>query len=173
MWIENVSKVNVEKGFHHDAGPNSMVIRIQDPGVEFKPTKHAFKEEHRFEFLDIEEDGMTNLGEGVKVDVSEFGITQRQAEDIVMLLRRAYFNRMNVVVHCHAGLCRSGAVAEVGVEFGFVDVGNARSPNLLVKSSLRRALGWTYDSTEKPYHVRSTNPNAAPGVVGFIDDEPG
>lgn len=162
MWIENVSKANVEKAFHHDAGPNSMVIRIQDPGVPFLPTKHQFKEEHRFEFLDVEER-----------DHSTHAITQRQAEDLVMLLRRAYFNRMNVVVHCHAGMCRSGAVAEVGVEFGFVDVGNARTPNLMVKHFMRRALGWTYDSTETHYHVRSTNPNAAPEVVGFIEDEAG
>ena len=168
MWIENVSKVNVEKGFHHDAGPNSMVIRIQDPGVEFLPTKHTFKEEHRFEFLDIEIDGKCG-----NVDLSEFAITERQAEDLVMLLRRAHTNRMNVVVHCHAGLCRSGAVAEVGVEFGFDDVGNARTPNLMVKHFMRRALGWTYDSDEKHYHARATNPNAAPSVVGFIEDEPG
>lgn len=164
MWIENVSKANVEKGFHHDAGPNSMVIRIQDPGVEFLPTKHAFKEEHRFEFLDIDETETSSL--------AEFAITQRQAEDIVMLLRRAYFNRMNVVVHCHAGICRSGAVAEVGVEFGFEDVGNARTPNLMVKHYLRRALGWTYDTEEPPYHVRSTNPNVAESEVGFLEDEP-
>jgi predicted protein tyrosine phosphatase len=51
---------------------------------------------------------------------------------------------MNVVVHCMAGLCRSGAVAEVGVMMGFDDTERFRSPNLMVKHSLMRALGWTY-----------------------------
>jgi hypothetical protein len=57
---------------------------------------------------------------------------------------------MNVVVHCFAGICRSGAVAEVGVMMGFDDVGRTRIPNLLVKHRMMRALGWTYDDAEKP-----------------------
>jgi hypothetical protein len=57
---------------------------------------------------------------------------------------------MNVVVHCYAGICRSGAVCEVGVMMGFQDTGRFRSPNLLVKHGMMRALGWTYDTDEKP-----------------------
>ena len=52
---------------------------------------------------------------------------------------------MNVVVHCHAGVCRSGAVAEVGITMGFEDTGVFRAPNLMVKHKLMKALGMTYD----------------------------
>ena len=55
---------------------------------------------------------------------------------------------MNVIVHCHAGVCRSGAVAELGVMLGFKDTESFRSPNLLVKHKMMKALGWTYDENE-------------------------
>jgi protein tyrosine phosphatase len=71
----------------------------------------------------------------------EAKITATQAQEIVRLLKHALQNRMNVVVHCMAGLCRSGAVAEVGVMMGFDDTKRFRSPNLMVKHSLMRALG--------------------------------
>jgi hypothetical protein len=57
---------------------------------------------------------------------------------------------MNVVVHCHAGICRSGAVAEVGVMMGFADCERFRIPNLLVKHKMMRVLGWAYNANEKP-----------------------
>jgi rhodanese-related sulfurtransferase len=63
---------------------------------------------------------------------------------------------MNVVVHCHAGICRSGAVCEVGVMMGFTDCERFRAPNLLVKHKMMRVLGWTYDSEEKSYDVHGT-----------------
>ena len=55
---------------------------------------------------------------------------------------------MNVVVHCHAGVCRSGAVCEIGVMMGFDDCEVFRSPNLLVKHKMMKVLGWTYDENE-------------------------
>jgi hypothetical protein len=39
------------------------------------------------------------------------------------------------------GVCRSGAVAEVGVMMGFRDVGNWRAPNSMVKRKLMEQLG--------------------------------
>jgi len=48
---------------------------------------------------------------------------------------------MNVVVHCHMGVCRSGAVAEVGVMMGFRDTEKFRIPNLMVKKKLMEQLG--------------------------------
>jgi hypothetical protein len=55
---------------------------------------------------------------------------------------------MNVIVHCVAGVCRSGAVCEVGVMLGFDDTEAFRSPNLLVKHRMMKCLGWTYDADE-------------------------
>ena len=99
-------------------------------------------------FLDVEADGMTNLGDGEMIDLSEFAITDEQAAELVRLLQHALEHRMTVIVHCHAGVCRSGAVAEVGVMLGFDDAEAFRSPNLLVKHKMMRCLGMTYDENE-------------------------
>jgi len=146
-WIENVAAADVPSRFHHEAGENSMLIQIMDPAPSWWPTPaHNFKETHRFEFLDAEDaDGFPE----------EAKISDEQAAEIVRLLKHALDNKMNVVVHCYAGLCRSGAVAEVGVMMGFQDAERTRIPNLRVKQKLMRQLGWTYDSTEQPYDHNS------------------
>lgn len=147
-WIQNVSFSDIKQSRHIDAGPNSMLIQIVDPGMEFPEPVYLFKERHQFEFLDIEEDGLTNNGDGTWTDMSEFAITQEQAAELVRLLEHALDKRMNVVVHCVAGVCRSGAVCEVGVMMGFRDTEAFRSPNLLVKHRMMKYLGWTYDEDE-------------------------
>ena len=147
-WIQNVSMKDIKTGQHIEAGENSMLIQIVDPAYEFPTPLKQFKEVHQFEFLDIEKDGLTNDGSGNWIDMSEFAVTDEQAQEIVTLLQHALDNRMNVVVHCHAGVCRSGAVAEVGVMMGFSDSESFRSPNLLVKHKMMKSLGWTYDENE-------------------------
>lgn len=140
MWIQNVSMSDIRQGFHIDAGINSMLIQIVDPAYEFPTPKHQFRETHQFEFLDAErDDNFPN----------ECKITDEQAQELVRLLQHAKEQRMNVIVHCHAGVCRSGAVCEVGVMLGFKDTESFRSPNLLVKHRMMKALGWTYDEEEK------------------------
>ncbi len=141
-WIENVAAADIPLRFHHEAGPNSMLIQIMDPCPTWWPTPaHEFREIHKFEFMDVERDDKWP---------NEVKITQTQAEEIVRLLQHALDNRMNVVVHCMAGLCRSGAVAEVGVMMGFKDTEKTRIPNMRVKHRLMKQLGWTYDENEKP-----------------------
>ena len=139
---------DIKQGAHIEAGENSMLIQIVDPAYEFPTPLKTFKEVHQFEFLDIEKDGLTNDGSGNQIDMSEFAVTDEQAQQLVTLLQKALDNRMNVVVHCHAGVCRSGAVAEVGVMMGFSDSESFRSPNLLVKHKMMKSLGWTYDENE-------------------------
>jgi len=142
MWIENVAADDVPTGFHHDAGENSMLIQIMDIGTSWWPTpKHNFKEAHKFEFMDIEDKDLHS---------NELGITDAQAEDLVRLLKHAFDNRMNVVVHCFAGICRSGAVCEIGIMLGFQDTERFRCPNLRVKHKMMKILGWTYDTDEQP-----------------------
>lgn len=143
MWIQNVALADIPKGHHIDVGANAMLIQIVDPATEFPVPKHEFKEVHQFEFLDLENtDDMPGA--------EEFMITDEQAAQLVALLKRAQDNCMNVIVHCHAGICRSGAVAEVGVMMGFDDAQAFRAPNLRVKHKMMQQLGWTYDADEKP-----------------------
>ncbi len=141
-WIENVAAADVPMRYHHEAGENSMLIQIMDPCSSWWPTPaHDFKETHRFEFLDAEDkDGFPD----------EAKISDEQAAEIVRLLQHALNKKMNVVVHCMAGLCRSGAVTEVGVMMGFKDAERTRIPNLRVKHKMMKVLGWTYDEIEKP-----------------------
>lgn len=138
-WIENVSLRDIPTGRHHLAGENSMLIQIVDPAMEFPVPMHNFKETHQFAFLDLEKDD--KFGE-------EFKVTDEQAVELVRLLQHALDKRMNVVVHCVAGVCRSGAVCEVGVMMGFNDTEVFRSPNLMVKHKMMKVLGWTYDENE-------------------------
>ena len=136
-WIQNAAAADVANGLHKDAGINSMLIQITDPaGWRAKP-KHSFKEVHHFEFLDADdEDGFPD----------EAKIQDDQAQQIVALLVHALANNMNVIVHCMAGICRSGAVCEVGVMMGFDDTGRYRQPNVRVKTKLMRVNGWGYDA---------------------------
>lgn len=147
-WIQNVALSDIKKGHHIRVNENSVLIQIVDPGMEFPEPVYKFGAVHQFGFLDIEEDGLTNNGDGQWTDMSEFAITQHQADSLVLILKQALLNRSDVVVHCVAGVCRSGAVCEVGVMMGFDDTEAFRSPNLLVKHKMMKALGWTYDVDE-------------------------
>jgi predicted protein tyrosine phosphatase len=145
-WIENVAWDDVKNGWHSDMGPNAMLIQIMDPPGNFPVPKHLhmFKEIHQFDFLDIE-DG------DVKMDpnMGEFAINDEQATELVRLLQHALDNSMNVLVHCFAGICRSGAVVEVGTLLGFTATDRYRQPNLRVKHKMMRELGMYYDEDEK------------------------
>ena len=138
-FIENVSKKDIATGFHMDAGTNAMLIRIQDPATFFGciKHKHMFKEVHEFEFLDAE-DGDNFPDEAM--------ISDEQATQIIDLLLHAKEKHMNVVVHCHAGICRSGAVVEVAEMIGFTPSDRYRQPNLRVKRKMMQVLGLTYES---------------------------
>lgn len=146
MWIENCAAADMPRALHHDAGPNSMLISIRDPAAWIPEAKYPFKETHYFEFLDAEdEDGFPD----------EAKISREQAQQLVGLLQHALANRMNVVVHCTAGICRSGAVVEIGSMLGFTPVEKYRQPNLRVKHYMMDALGWGYDSDAD--HARNKN----------------
>lgn len=130
-WIENVAAIDVSNGFHFDAGSNSMLISIADPAGWRPSAKYEFKERHDFEFLDAEDsDGFPETSK----------ISDEQAKQLVNLLKYAIANRMNVVVSCVAGICRSGAVAEVGVMMGFTDTEKYRQPNIRVKQKMMKFL---------------------------------
>ncbi len=130
QWIQNVSKEDIRVGRHFDCGENSMLIAMLDPLEAFPRPYHTFKEVHQFEFHDVE------------TEVTDFvAISDEDAATIAALLKRALADKMQVVAHCHAGLCRSGAVAEVGIMMGFTDTDAVRMPNCLVKKKLLKALG--------------------------------
>lgn len=138
-WIENCAADDIPRSFHHDAGANSMLIQIMDPPGDFPTPKFKFKETHQFQFLDIEDED--------HADDPEMFISEAQAKELVRLLRHAHAHCMNVVVHCYAGVCRSGAVVEVGTHLGFDAVEKFRSPNTRAMRLMMAELGLPYDAT--------------------------
>ena len=128
-WITNISRASVISGYHYYPGQNAMLISIIDPDANPPTVYHSFKEKHTFAFWDINEADAENA------------ISDADAKEIAELLIKARDQQMNVVVHCTAGLCRSGAVTEAAVAFGLLnDTGVRRQPNTLVKGKLFNEL---------------------------------
>lgn len=143
MWIINIPGYYLPTGFHPDPGDNCILIQIGDPEIpgissanEFPIPLYQFKKTYQFRFLDMTDDNIDKLPSDLQEQYKSALITDEQADEIVSILVEAYDNRSNIVVHCSAGICRSGAVVEVGVMMGFDDIKDSRIPNLLVKKKL-------------------------------------
>ena len=158
-WIINVSRADVVNGNHLDPGEGGVLIQITDPDLEHPVPNHKFSQVHQFKFLDIEQDGNIRLGSYRETldDAAMFAITQDQADQLVEILQNALKTKSNVVVHCQAGVCRSGAVCEIGVMLGFEDREYFRAPNLLVKYKMMKKLGWLYPE-QQLQHTINGNP---------------
>lgn len=141
--IENVSWDDVKHGNHTNMGDNAILIQISDPASFFPEPKAAFRAIDKFEFLDAEDTDIERYGE-------EPLISNYQANKLVCILQNALADNMNVLVHCHAGICRSGAVVEVASMMGFTPTDRFRQPNLRVKRKMMQALGWTYEDEDTP-----------------------
>lgn len=122
-FIQNASLQDVRDGNHWDAGDGGILIQIVDPDMEFPVPKKLFDEVYRFKFLDLDVPGPQ-------------AISRDQANEIAKVVASAVKRDRNVIVHCHAGVCRSGAVAEFGCTLGMEDTMRFRAPNLLVKKML-------------------------------------
>ena len=71
-------------------------------------------------------------------------MTVKQAAELYEFLLMAYKNRCHVVVHCTAGLCRSGAVVEfLWRHFGYSEVTHVRLPNSHILNLLEDQGGFT------------------------------
>ncbi|MCP4437531.1 MAG: hypothetical protein GY810_01075 [Aureispira sp.] len=136
MWIQNVSFDDIKKG-NHRVSDSMMLIQIVDIDRNYPRALMDFDITVGYKFLDLEEKDVFTCDWDPKISVD-------QAKGILFNLLLAKERKMDVVVHCHMGVCRSGAVAEVGVMLGFEDAENWRQPNLLVKKRLMDILGWGY-----------------------------
>ncbi len=146
MWIINIPGYYLPTGFHLDPGENSVLIQIGDPDLDllngicsenkFPIPQHQFHKQYQFRFLDMTDDNLDKLSPELQERYRNALITDDQANEIMSILVDAYESKSNVIVHCSAGICRSGAVVEVGVIMGFEDISNSRMPNLLVKRKL-------------------------------------
>lgn len=134
MWIANYSLDAIRKGEHILPQNDTILIQICDPKQSFpkSPHKECFIKIYQLRFLDTNEENNIH------------SIQENDVELISEALNFAKDNCYNVIVHCHAGICRSGAVVEAGTLLGFtVPNGiNNRIPNTLVFNKLRKKLGF-------------------------------
>ena len=133
-FIENISLRDLLAGDHRNPGADAALIRIV--GVDdwdLAAPAFPFEHIHIFRFDDLDHDD----------DPAKFqrrGPQQRHADEILAALLDAHDQGQNVIVHCHAGVSRSGAVALAAeLIFGFEPAGRRRRPNgplleLLLKS---------------------------------------
>lgn len=132
-FIQNVSFSEILKGDHISAGENAILIQIADPEGIFPMPNHIFKDIYQFNFFDVD------------TEKEDGSFTIEQSNEIVAILTSALRDNRNIIVHCTAGLCRSGAVCEIGTMMGFTDTGKRRIPNSLVKRRMIKSLSWSYD----------------------------
>jgi predicted protein tyrosine phosphatase len=143
-WIGNYSFSDIKTGQHALEPGRTTLIRIGDVCTMFDPKDvfhwDKFPSEFCFDFQDNE-------------DIEAGAMNEEQASQIARILKDAYRLNYNVVVHCVAGLCRSGAVTEAGVAYGFQDAETHRIPNVHVKKLLFKHLGlinsWDQEAEEK------------------------
>jgi len=129
--IENCSWEDFQRGNHRIEPIGSIAIQIVDPrDMPPEPAEDVFYTRHVFEFLDAEK--------GTQFFPEEKLISNEQAENIASILIRALDKDRDVLVHCVAGMCRSGAVVEVAEMIGFDECFRYRLPNVRVKSKLMK-----------------------------------
>lgn len=133
--IANVSLFNFMAGrFDTILIPEQTIaIRILETGSTFPENYNTsrYVKSYKFNFDDVNETCVDTLG-------THFPITKEQAAIIYNILTDAREDDKDVIVHCAAGICRSGAVAQFAVDylgFNFAFDTMAR-PNLAVKSNL-------------------------------------
>lgn len=138
--IINISLAAMQKGIH-PIWDNCILIQILDPKSQNLGThpkhypwapnpKEKFTERYIFQFMDV--------------DNNYEGITKLDAFALVTILKKALESNHNVIVHCTAGICRSGAVVEVAEMMGFDKCEAGRIPNTRVKRLMMEVLGWSY-----------------------------
>ena len=128
-WIQHYSEDDVVRGLHPAIDDKAVLIQICDHGHYFVEPRHHFSSAHQFVFDDVTHDDDPTC------------IKQYQANVIAAILRSAYANDQDVIVHCYAGLCRSSAVALCGKYIGFDLEDKIRWPNSLVELRVKTALG--------------------------------
>lgn len=132
LFCENISRMDAKQGWHMDVYNKTFLIQISDVGYNNPIAKYEdhFVDRIQLNFDDTEDENEVHA------------INDAQAEMIAEFLQKAKRRNANVIVHCHAGICRSGAVVEAAMSIGYSDVeGRQRIPNSLVKRKVMQHLG--------------------------------
>jgi predicted protein tyrosine phosphatase len=147
-WIENTSHDFAER---FTPPPNTVIVSITGVDADDANLSPLFEDVIRLKFMDIDTGSeKSNDPKWVLLMENFMGpdwlskcVTKEQGKEIAEFVTK---NRgKNIVVHCHAGICRSRGTVEAVLEAfpEYVDVTPAapRFPNVRVKNMVKRALG--------------------------------
>jgi predicted protein tyrosine phosphatase len=136
-WIANVGEAAAEQWTDTEG---VVCISISEPGRKVKLPK--FLDVIREQFQDYDKtapDGVTPR----KYPETAVFMTPTQAARISRFARKHRDEGRSILVHCAAGISRSGAIAEALLQAfpEYEDRGWMRHPNGHVRSLMKRALG--------------------------------
>lgn len=139
-WIRNVSEATARQW---EPDTDTVCISITEPG-RFADLREGWADRPlRLKFHDF--DPVTLKAHGGTVPVRDgkafVSFHPRQAAHIVDYVTK--HRGKNILVHCHAGISRSGAVVDAILQAfpEYEDQGWPRHPNGHVRSLMKRALG--------------------------------
>jgi len=141
-WVANVGEAEAEK---REPDLLTVVVSITEPGRKARLRK-GWSDMLRLEFQDYdpaprEIEGSAIIMPPRKVPDNAILCTRSQAARIARFVRK--HRDKNILVHCAAGISRSGAVVDAILQAfpEYEDRGWPRHPNGHVRSLTKRALG--------------------------------
>lgn len=134
LHIETCGIGHIHTGYHNYWGFDTWLIRIYDTYPIYKayPPRKEFEKIFEFTFDDLDPEFLTGK------EIRQYKIfNKNHATKILKILELAKESKKNIVIHCVAGICRSGAIAEVAEElFDFNYKEKDRFPNTYIKDLL-------------------------------------
>ena len=146
MYITNISLIEIQESliseknrlpsFFYTEDNSCILIRLKNPGYSYPEGETEILLEYYFEEVRV-----------IEIEDSD-NIDDNSVSEIASILCSAKEKNQNIIVHCHAGISRSGAVVEVATMMGYEDIGRHRNPNRVLKEKLRKVLGIKYSFEE-------------------------
>lgn len=129
-WIANIGHAAAEQW---EPDGNTVCISITEPGIKARLPK----------FVDMIRENFQDYDSAKAHPENAVLFSGTQAARIARFARKHRENNRNILVHCAAGISRSGAVADALLQAfpEYEDKGWPRHPNGHVKSLMKRALG--------------------------------
>ena len=139
-WIVNCGEGWAEK---YEPESNTVIVSITEPvfpGHQIKRSEPARLKPGYVDILRLEFQDYDSFKQ-MQIPADAVVFTQKMASLTARFLRK--HRGKNIVVHCAAGISRSGAIVEATLEAfeEYEDRGWQRFPNGLVKTLMKRAFG--------------------------------
>jgi hypothetical protein len=149
LFTGNFPRATIEHGLPFAIGEKDWLISINGPDERAAKPADKFGHVFPFHFDDVDE---------FRCPPGFVKMSEEQAGVMAMIALKAKEELANVWVHCHAGICRSGAVVEVLSLLGFMifdDWSPQRLPNTHVFRTLRLQFPELRNSWEEDERIEN------------------